>query len=131
MPQTKPYSVNKLVAISRSIPLVIETTYRFCAAVKRPCNRICPGVYLFLPHHDGTAEEETMRLERGQVWRCIDQKCGAEIQVKEPSAITDGSNPRCSCGNIMKMPYSKPQLRRLEATENVRRLLQQLAVALR
>jgi hypothetical protein len=70
-----------------------------------------------------------MRLERGQVWRCINQACGAEIHVKEPSAITDGSNPRCSCGSMMKMPYSKPQLRRFEATEDVRRLLQQLAVS--
>jgi hypothetical protein len=72
-----------------------------------------------------------MRLERGQVWRCIDQMCGAEIHVTELSAITNGSNPRCSCGNIMKMPYSKPQLRRFEATEDVKRLLQQLAVSLR
>ena len=131
MPQTKPYSVNELVAISRSIPLVIETMNRFCAAVKRPCNRIRTGVYVFLPHHDVTAEEETMRLERGQLWRCTDPACGAEIQVKEPSAITDGSNPRCSCGNIMKMPYSKPQLRRFKASEDAKRLLQELAVALR
>lgn len=72
-----------------------------------------------------------MRLERGQVWSCTDQMCGAEIYVKEPSATIDGSNLRCSCGNIMKMPYSKPQLRRFEATEEVKRLLQQLAVALR
>ena len=72
-----------------------------------------------------------MRLESGQLWRCTDQVCGAEIQVKEPSAITDGANPRCSCGKIMKMPYSKPQLRRFEATQDAKRLLQQLAVALR
>ncbi len=71
-----------------------------------------------------------MRLERGQVWRCINHVCGAEIQVREPSAITDGSNPRCSCGSMMKMPYSKPRLRRFEATEEVKRLLQ-FAVALR
>jgi hypothetical protein len=72
-----------------------------------------------------------MRLERGQLWRCSDRVCGAEVQVKEPSANADGCNPRCSCGKIMKMPYCKPQLRRFETTPDAKRLLQQLAVALR
>jgi hypothetical protein len=48
-----------------------------------------------------------MRLERGQGWCYIDQMCGAEIHVKELGAITNGSNPRCSCGNIVKMPVPK------------------------
>jgi hypothetical protein len=64
-----------------------------------------------------------MRLEQGQQWRCINQACGAEIQVMECAGLASGSNPRCSCGSIMKMPYKKPQLRRFEATEDVKRLL--------
>jgi hypothetical protein len=72
-----------------------------------------------------------MRLERGQIWRCINQACGAEIQVIERSGLAGGSNPRCTCGSIMKMPYAKPQLRRFEAPEEVKRLLQQLSVVLR
>jgi hypothetical protein len=72
-----------------------------------------------------------MRLERAQIWRCINQACGAEVQVLEPSGLAGDSNPRCICGSIMKMPYSRPQLRRFEATEEVKRLLQQLSVVLR
>jgi hypothetical protein len=89
--------------------------------------------FLLLRHHDGAAEGEfdPMRLEPGQIWRCINQACVAEIRVMESSGLTGGSNLRCTCGSLMKMPYSKPQLRRFEAPEEVKRLLQQLSVVLR
>jgi hypothetical protein len=88
--------------------------------------------FLFRRHHDGAAEGSSMmRLERGQIWRCINQVCGTEIKVMERSGLTGGSNPRCTCGSIMKMPYSKPQLRCFEAPEEVKRLLQRLSVVLR
>jgi hypothetical protein len=69
-----------------------------------------------------------MRLERGQIWHCINRACGAEIRVMESTGLTGGSNLRCTCGSIMKMPYSKPQLRRFEAPEDIKRLLQQLVL---
>ena len=72
-----------------------------------------------------------MRLEQGQLWRCINQACGAEIRVIECAGLAGGSNPRCSCGSIMKMPYSKPQLRHFEATEEVKGLLRHPSVVLR
>jgi hypothetical protein len=49
----------------------------------------------------------------------MNQACSAEIQVIERAGLRGGSNPRCSCGSIMKMPYIKPQLRRFEATDDV------------
>ena len=61
-----------------------------------------------------------MRLKRGQVWRCINLGCGAEIQVVGDAGPEDGSNPRCTCGSIMKMHYTKPQFRRAEAPQEVK-----------
>jgi hypothetical protein len=72
-----------------------------------------------------------MQLKQGQVWRCINGACGALIQIMEGGGLENGSNPRCACGSIMKMPYVKPHFRRSETPEEVKRLLEQLYAVLR
>jgi hypothetical protein len=56
-----------------------------------------------------------MILQKGQVYRCQNQRCRAEIQIIENSAEGE-SNPRCCCGAEMKKPWTTPVLRRLEPT---------------
>jgi hypothetical protein len=68
-----------------------------------------------------------MRLKRGQVWRCLNDACGAQVLVTETGGLEDGGNPRCCCGSMMKMPYEKPKIRDSEESHEVRRLLQRLA----
>lgn len=68
-----------------------------------------------------------MRLKRGQVWGCINVACGAEIQVVQGAGPEDGRNPRCTCGSIMKMHYSKPQFRRSEAPQGAKRPMEHLS----
>jgi hypothetical protein len=72
-----------------------------------------------------------MRLKQGQVWGCLNSACGARIQVTEPGRLAEGGNPRCGCGSLMKMDYSKPQLRLMNASEEVKRLLRDLSVVLK
>ncbi len=68
-----------------------------------------------------------MRLKRGQLWHCINAACGAEIQVVEDAGPEDGSNPRCTCGSIMKMHYTKPQFRRSETPQGVKDGMERLS----
>ena len=72
-----------------------------------------------------------MRFKQGQVWRCLNDACGAEFMVTESGALEEGGNPRCCCGSIMKMPYDQPRIRSGEESQEVRRLLQRLATQLR
>jgi predicted nucleic acid-binding Zn ribbon protein len=48
-------------------------------------------------------------MQRGQVYRCQNMGCRAEIEVKKAS-IEGPSNPRCCCGAEMKKAYNKPVL---------------------
>jgi hypothetical protein len=72
-----------------------------------------------------------MRYRKGDVWRCLNDACGAQILVTEDAALESDANPRCCCGSMMKMPYAQPTLRDTEESQEVRRLLQRLAHALR
>jgi hypothetical protein len=73
-----------------------------------------------------------MRLVRGQIWRCMNEACRAQIQVTVSSGLAEeGVNPHCPCGSPMKRPYAKPQLRRAEDPAEVKRLLEQLHAVLR
>jgi hypothetical protein len=76
-------------------------------------------------------QSHLMRLLDGQIWRCINETCGAQVRVIQSGGLEDGSNPRCSCGSIMKMPYRKPRPRRAEAPAEVKRLLEQLYAVLK
>jgi len=72
-----------------------------------------------------------MRFKQGQVWRCLNDACGAELTVTATGELDEGGNPRCCCGSLMKMPYGQPKLRLTEDSQEVRRLLQRLATVLR
>jgi hypothetical protein len=52
-------------------------------------------------------------MQSGQVYRCQNVECRAEIEVKRAS-IEGPSNPRCCCGAEMKKVYSKPVLRTID-----------------
>jgi len=72
-----------------------------------------------------------MRFKRGQVWRCLNDACGAELAVTATGELDEGGSPRCCCGSLMKMPYDQPKLRHSEDSEEVRKLLQRLTTVLR
>lgn len=55
-------------------------------------------------------------LRKGQVYRCQNLDCRAEVEVKN-SSRQGTLNPRCCCGAEMKRPYSKPALRRIDEKE--------------
>jgi hypothetical protein len=74
---------------------------------------------------------DLMRFTQGQVWRCLNDACGAELTVTLTGELDEGGNPRCCCGSLMKMPYEQPKLRLTEDSQEVRRLLQRLATVLR
>lgn len=51
-----------------------------------------------------------MTMIEGQVYRCLNRKCGCEIKVLH-SSIHGSTNPTCCCGTEMKKPYFKPTVR--------------------
>src|SRR3981081_3567653 len=59
----------------------------------------------------------TMRLQERDHWICQNTACSAEVIVVASSRLNEGSNPRCSCGSVMKKPYVVPLLRNLERAE--------------
>jgi len=48
-----------------------------------------------------------MILRKGQIYRCQNAECRAEIEVVKDS-IEAVSNPRCCCGFEMKRAYTIP-----------------------
>ncbi len=52
-------------------------------------------------------------MQTGQRYRCQNEDCRAEIEVRKAS-IEGSSNPRCCCGAEMKKVYSEPVLRELD-----------------
>jgi hypothetical protein len=44
-----------------------------------------------------------------------------EFQVMKDSGSFEGANPSCICGAIMKLRYTKPELRRLEKSAELER----------
>jgi hypothetical protein len=75
--------------------------------------------------------EGSMRFKQGQVWRCLNDACRAELMVTETGILAEGDNPRCCCGSLMKMPYQQPTFRSSGESQEVRKLLQQLSTVLR
>jgi len=65
-----------------------------------------------------------MRLIQGQHWRCMNDACRAEIRVTGTGGLGEGSNPRCSCGSIMKRPYHRPRFEAVNLSEKLRSLLE-------
>lgn len=65
-----------------------------------------------------------MLMVKGEVYRCQNPSCRAEVRVERDS--TDGfSSPICCCGAEMKKPYEPPRLRRIEPTPEIIALLKQ------
>jgi hypothetical protein len=56
-----------------------------------------------------------MILQKGQVFRCQNKQCSAEMQITKDS-IEGESNPKCCCGAEMKKAWTTPLLTRLEET---------------
>lgn len=51
-----------------------------------------------------------MILQEGQVFRCVNPVCAAELKVTS-SSIEGDFAIKCCCGSVMKKRYSKPVLR--------------------
>lgn len=53
-----------------------------------------------------------MSMNPGELWRCCNQDCRAEMVVQ--AATAEGVNPQCACGSAMKKDYRPPVFRYLE-----------------
>jgi hypothetical protein len=51
-----------------------------------------------------------VEIRKGERWRCQNRICQAEILVLASSELPEGTNPRCSCGQIMRKPYARPEI---------------------
>jgi len=54
-----------------------------------------------------------MLMKSGERWHCMNPACLCAVLV-ETSGELEGSNPRCSCGSIMKKEFSPPVFRYLD-----------------
>lgn len=54
-----------------------------------------------------------MFMISGERWHCTNVACRYSILV-ENSGHVAGSNPRCSCGSVMKKNYSPPVVREIK-----------------
>jgi len=45
-----------------------------------------------------------MAFKQGEVYQCLDSKCGCELTVTKaaPSTVSGTKNPTCCCGKEMK-----------------------------
>ncbi|HEV3483581.1 MAG TPA: hypothetical protein VGR97_14780 [Candidatus Acidoferrales bacterium] len=59
-----------------------------------------------------------MVLQKGQIYRCQNLQCHAEMQIVKDS-VEGESNPKCCCGAEMKKLWNTPVLRRLQPTPEV------------
>jgi hypothetical protein len=63
-------------------------------------------------------------IQKGEQWHCINPACNGEVLVTASSELEGGVNPRCSCGSVMKQPYSRPSLKTYPATLEARQRVQ-------
>lgn len=63
-----------------------------------------------------------MAIRKEERWRCQNPFCAGEILVMSSSEVEGGTNPRCSCGGLMKKPYVSPALRPFPASEETKML---------
>jgi len=63
-----------------------------------------------------------MIMGKGQLFRCENPRCEAEIRVEKES-IYGFTNPICCCGAEMKTAYEPPAIRKIEATPEIIDLL--------
>jgi len=58
-------------------------------------------------------EVRGMLMKSGERWHCTNPACHCEVLVETEGQI-QGTNPRCTCGSIMKKGYSPPVLKYLD-----------------
>jgi len=63
-------------------------------------------------------------IQKGERWHCINPGCNGKVRVTASSESEGGVNPRCSCGSVMKQPYSRPSLKTYPATAEARQRVQ-------
>jgi hypothetical protein len=70
-----------------------------------------------IKEHSSTAADNIVKergvivdIRRGERWRCQNADCRSEIFVTSSSRVQVGAKLRCSCGEIMKKPYARPEL---------------------
>jgi hypothetical protein len=61
-------------------------------------------------------------IRKEERWRCQNAFCASEILVTSSSEVEGGTNPRCSCGSVMKKTYVSPALKSYPATEQAKLL---------
>lgn len=54
-----------------------------------------------------------MLMKTGERWHCTNAACSCSILV-ETSGETEGKNPLCACGSVMKKQYAPPVFRYLD-----------------
>ena len=54
-----------------------------------------------------------MVMKIGERWHCTNSACGCSILV-ETTGNTEGKNPRCTCGSVMKKQYAPPVFKYLD-----------------
>lgn len=59
-------------------------------------------------------------------WCCTNPDCRSEVVVLKSAAALAGENPRCCCGSVMKRPYERPERKRLDDAEKIRKLVELL-----
>ena len=64
-----------------------------------------------------------MAIRKEERWRCPSPLCNSEILVTSSSEVEGGTNPRCSCGSLMKKIYVSPALKSYPATEKAKLLV--------
>jgi len=62
-------------------------------------------------------------IRRGERWRCQNPECRSEIFVTSSSRVKVGAKLRCSCGEIMKKPYVRPELETYDLAKEPQRVL--------
>ncbi len=55
-----------------------------------------------------------MVMKTGERWHCTNAACGCSILV-ETTGETEGKNPVCACGSIMKKHYAPPVFQYLDS----------------
>jgi predicted RNA-binding Zn-ribbon protein involved in translation (DUF1610 family) len=65
-------------------------------------------------------------IRKGERWRCPNPECGSEILVRASSCVQGGSKLRCSCGEIMKKAYVRPELKTIQPANEARLKLEEL-----
>jgi hypothetical protein len=54
-----------------------------------------------------------MLMKPKECWHCVNSACGCQVIV-EIGGVSQGQNPRCACGGIMRKKYTAPSFSYLD-----------------